>query len=81
MKEIQMARTGLLILAALIVGGAGIHQAYAQSGNTTGQKSEKADKQKSTEKKTTTKQSGSQTSGGQSAAPMSGYRPDPQSNY
>jgi hypothetical protein len=80
MKEIQMTRAALLILTALIVGNAGIYQAYAQAGNTTGQKSEKSDKKKSTEKKNTAKQSGTQANGGQSA-PMSGFRPDPVSNY
>jgi hypothetical protein len=75
-----MTRTALLILTALIVGGAGIHQAYAQSGNTTGHKSAKSDKQKSTEKKNAAKQSDTQNNSGQSA-PMSGYRPDTVSNY
>lgn len=74
-----MKRIGLLVAAALIA-GAGLQQAYAQSGNTPAQKSEKAEKKKSTEKKDAAKQTGTQGNNAQTA-PMSGYRPDPVINY
>ncbi|HVV80107.1 MAG TPA: hypothetical protein VHD59_10910 [Pseudolabrys sp.] len=74
-----MGRLGLLVAAALIAGGFSLQQAYAQSDNAA-QKTEKADKKKSTEKKTTTQQTNTQTNSSGSA-PMSGFRPDPVSNY
>jgi hypothetical protein len=78
MKEMQMTRTGFLILAALIGGSvAGMHQVSAQTDNTAKHKTEK---QKPTEKKETKKPAAAQTDSGKSA-PMSGFRPDPQSNY
>jgi hypothetical protein len=74
-----MGRLGLLVAAALIAGGFGMQQAYAQSDNTSAQKTEKAEKKKA-EKKNTTQQTNTQTNSGKSA-PMSGYRPDTESNY
>jgi hypothetical protein len=76
-EEIQMTRTGLLILAALIGGSAGMNQAFAQTDSTAKHRTEK---QKSTEKKAATKPANTQTSSDKSV-PMSGYRPDPVINY
>jgi hypothetical protein len=75
-----MGRFGLLVTATLIASGFGAQHVLAQSDNPSTQKSEKVGKQKSTEKKNATKQTNTQTNSG-GAAPMSGYRPDQQSNY
>ena len=69
----------LIAASALFAAGFGVNQGHAQSGNAPA-KTEKADKQKSTEKKNTAKQGATQTTNGQ-PAPMSGFRPDPQTNY
>jgi hypothetical protein len=71
-----MGRIAFLLAATLLMTGAGMHQASAQTDSTT---KHKTAKQKSTEKKET-KNPAAQTDSGQSA-PMSGFRPDPQSNY
>jgi hypothetical protein len=67
----------LVAASALFAAGFGVNQGHAQSGKA---QTEKADKQKSTEKKNTAKQGTTQTTNGQ-PAPMSGFRPDPQTNY
>ena len=67
-----------LVLAALLVGGLTINQTHAQASNTPAQQADA--KKKSTEKKDAAKQAETQTNSGKSA-PMSGFRPDPQSNY
>ena len=72
-----MGRIAFLLAAALLVSGVSNHQASAQTDSTAKQK---AEKQKSTEKKDAKKPAAAQTESGQSA-PMSGFRPDPQSNY
>jgi hypothetical protein len=71
-----MGRIAFFLAAALIVSGAGMHQASAQTDSTAKQKAEK----QKTEKKETKKPAAAQSDSGQSA-PMSGFRPDPQSNY
>jgi hypothetical protein len=71
-----MGRIAFLLAAMLLMNGACLHQASAQTDSTTKHKTEK---QKSTEKKEA-KKPAPQTDSGQSA-PMSGFRPDPQSNY
>jgi hypothetical protein len=80
-----MGRIALIAAAALFAGGIGMHPAYPQSGTAPkadkAEKAEKADKQKSTEKKNTAKQNGTQQTGSTQSAPMSGFRPDPQTNY
>lgn len=67
-----------LVLAALLVGGLTINQALAQASNTAAQQADA--KKKSTEKKDAAKQTETQTNSGKSA-PMSGFRPDPVTNY
>ena len=74
-----MGRIGLLVAAALIASGFGVHQVYAQSDNTSAQKAEKAEKKKAAAEKKNAAQNGAQTVPG--PAPMSGYRPDSLSNY
>jgi len=69
---------GILAVATLLVSGVGAHQTYAQADKTAEQA--KADKQKSTEKKNAAKKTETQADSGKSA-PMSGFRPDPQTNY
>jgi hypothetical protein len=75
-----MGRIAVLLSVLLIASGVRVHHADARSGNTQEQKAGKTNKKKSTEKKNTGKQTGAQTDTGQ-AVPMSGYRPDPQTNY
>jgi hypothetical protein len=75
-----MGRIAVLLSVLLIASGFHVHHADAQSGNTSEQKAGKANKKKSAEKKGAGKQTGAQSNTGQ-AVPMSGYRPDPQTNY
>jgi hypothetical protein len=69
---------GLVAAAALFAGNIGINQAHAQTSNTSAQQTDA--KKKSTEKKDAAKQAEKRTNS-EKPAPMSGFRPDPQSNY
>jgi hypothetical protein len=68
---------GLVAAAALLCGSIGTQQVLAQTGTTTTQQTDA--KKKAAEKKAA-KQAETQTNSGTSA-PMSGFRPDPQTNY
>jgi hypothetical protein len=68
---------GLAVAVALFASGGGIDRLQAQTSTTTAQQSDA--KQKAAEKKAA-KQTETKTDAGKSA-PMSGFRPDPQSNY
>lgn len=75
----SISRGAVVVAAsALLAAAFGVNQGRAQSGNAPA-KTEKADKQKSTEKKNAAKQGAAQTTN--QPAPMSGFRPDPQTNY
>jgi hypothetical protein len=78
MKSSTWRRIGLVAAAALLAGGIGINPVHAQTSTTSAQQADP--KKKSTEKKDAAKQAETQTGSGKSA-PMSGFRPDPQSNY
>jgi hypothetical protein len=67
----------LVAAAALFTGGI-TSQVHAQATSTPAQQADA--KKKSTEKKDAAKQAETQTNSGKSA-PMSGFRPDPQTNY
>jgi hypothetical protein len=69
---------GLVAVALMFAAGPGARVASAQDSSKSGQRTEKTDKQKSTEKKSKQTQT---TQGSNAAAPMSGFRPDPQTNY
>jgi hypothetical protein len=71
---------GLATAAALLASGLALQPVTAQdSKDKSKPRTEKSEKQKSTGKKTT--QSQTTPSGGGTAAPMSGFRPDPLTNY
>lgn len=68
---------GLVAAAALLCGSIGTKQVLAQTSDTSAQQSDA--KKKQAEKKAA-KQTETKTDSGKSA-PMSGFRPDPQTNY
>lgn len=70
-------RIGLVAAAALLCGSIATKQAHAQTSDTSAQQSDA--KKKAAEKKAA-KQAETKTDSGKSA-PMSGFRPDPQTNY
>ena len=73
--------TGIALASAvtLFAGGAAIDRVQAQASNPPAQQSD-AKQKAAADKKNAAKQTEAQTGSGK-AAPMSGFRPDPQTNY
>jgi hypothetical protein len=78
-----LRRIGLAALAALFAGGVAMTPLHAVDNDKSKTSSTTAEKKKTTDKKNSSasETGGAQQKGGGAASPMSGYRPDPVSNY